>query len=614
MRRIYKFLILVLIAILSACTTANNNGNDNDDFFPPDDDIFNPGGGDDDTGNSGNGNGGSTDDSGNGDNTGNTGNGGTQEEADPFKTEPVYDGSVVNVSSVVTTSHGTHLQVEGNPFVYLGASIRVDAFMNCDKFSYSDIKYLFAEAAKLGVTCVQIPIEWNKIEVKKDQFDYTYIKKILSFALEYNLKVEFLWYGTNMCGDTHSYTVPDYILRDGKTYPKFDALRTGEFWNYYGIMWFLDFDNPNLIERETNAISKMMEYIYEFDSTHGGKKPVIGIQVLNEPDIFFRWRINQQNVLSRVTGQTMTYDEGIAKVCNSLDALGKTVKNSKYKVYTRVNLATATKGDAYGNTNGIYNGSEIKNAPDFAVKFQNLDGIDIIGDDCYTSLVKDVKGIVTMFKDRISNNFGHIAENDGSYTNTPSLILASIANHGGYSLYDLITSPFFVGGDTSKNVDQGIILFKDNTRDQFVYKAHYDATKSIINGLTKAGYGVYTVSPADFMAFNVNKDYPEQNANQTISSTNVRINFTTNSGAVGFAIDHGSYMDVYFTGNSTIVVSNGSVRSVKSGSYNATGTFTESGSMVASNTLNLIANTLYRIEYTSSGKTSSNTWGSIGLG
>ena len=208
------------------------------------------------------------------------------------------------------------------------------------------------------------------------------------------------------------------------------------------------------------------------------------------------------------------------------------------------------------------------------VKEKNLDGIDIIGDDCYTSLVKDVKGIVTMFKDRISNNFGHIAENDGSYTNTPSLILASIANHGGYSLYDLITSPFFVGGDTSKNVDQGIILFKDNTRDQFVYKAHYDATKSIINGLTKAGYGVYTVSPADFMAFNVNKDYPEQNANQTISSTNVRINFTTNSGAVGFAIDHGSYMDVYFTGNSTIVVSNGSVRSVKSGSYNATGTFT----------------------------------------
>ena len=415
-----------------------------------------------------------------------------------------------------------------------------------------------------------------------------------------------------MCGDTHSYTVPDYILRDGKTYPKFDALRTGEFWNYYGIMWFLDFDNPNLVARETNAVAKMMDYIYEFDSTHGGKKSVIGIQVLNEPDIFFRWRINQQNVLSRNTGNTMTYDEGVNKVCNSLDAIGKTIKNSKYKVYTRVNLATATKADAYGNASGIYSGSNINNAPDFAVKFQKLDGIDIVGDDCYTSQVKEVKGIVTMFKDRISNNFGHIAENDGSYANTPSLILASIANHGGYSIYELITSPFFVGGDTTKNVDQGIILFKGNSHSEFEYKSHYNATKSLINGLKQAGYGVYKVSPADFMAFNINNDNPVQSANQTVSSTNVKINFTTSNGAIGFAIDHGSYMDVYFTGNSKIVISNGSVRAVKSGSYDVNGTFSQSGSDNASSTLNLNGGTLYRIEYTSSGKINSNTWGSIG--
>lgn len=623
MKKISKFLLIMLILILSACTTTEVPTEDEPTI--PDVETFDPDGGIDD-------NTPTIDDVPTDVPTENptediptdvltenpTEDNKTPEkpveEKDQFTTDPVYNGSQITVSSVETNSNGTHLLVDGKPFLYLGASIRVDAFMNCDKFSYDQVKLLFAEASKLGVTCVQIPLEWNKIELEKDQFDYTYIRKILLFALEYNLKVEFLWYGTNMCGDTHSYTVPDYILRDGKTYPKFDALRTGEFWNYYGIMWFLDFDNPNLVERETNALAKAMDYIYQFDSTHGGKKPVIGIQVLNEPDIFFRFRIVQQSVLSRKTGIRMTAEEGLEKVCNSLNALGMTVKNSKYKVYTRVNLATATRGDSWGEGNGIYNNQDIKNAPDFAVKFQALEGIDIVGDDCYTSQVKEVKGIVTMFKDRISNNFGHIAENDGSYANTASLILTSIANHGGYSIYDLITSPFFVGGDTSKNVDQGIILFKDNKYNEFIYKAHYGQTQSIIKGLKLAGGSVYGVSPADFMAFNIHNDNPVNNVTQTISSTNVRIVFKNSNGAIGFAIDHGSYMDVYFTGDSNITISNGTVSKVLAGSYDASGKFVQSSSLSASTTLNLKGGTLYRIEYRSSGKIASNTWGSIGLG
>jgi len=226
--------------------------------------------------------------------TGTSDSTGTSEFVDLDKQAPVYDGNAIEVSKVVTNNNGSHIEVDGKPFLFTGTQIRVDAFMNCDKLNYAQVKKLFEEASKLGVTCVQIPIEWSKLEIDKDKFDYTYIHEMLTYANQYNLKVEFLWFGTNMCGDTHSYTVPNYILKDGKTYPKFDALRTGEFWNYYGIMWFLDFDNENLVARESNAVAKMMDYIYEFDSTHGAKKPVIGIQVLNEPDIFCRWRIGVQ--------------------------------------------------------------------------------------------------------------------------------------------------------------------------------------------------------------------------------------------------------------------------------------------------------------------------------
>lgn len=531
-------------------------------------------------------------------------------EEDLTKTDPVYDGSDVLVSQVVTTDNGTHIEVEGKPFLFVGTQIRVDAFMNCDGLGYDEVKLLFAEAAKLGVTCVQIPIEWAKMEIEQDVFNFTYIDKMLSFANEYNLKLEFLWFGTNMCGDTHSYTVPNYILKDGKTYPKFDALRTGEFWNYYGIMWFLDFDNPNLIARETNAVNKMMEHIYEYDSTHGARKTVIGIQVLNEPDIFVRWRITEKQVLSKVTGKVMTPEEGYQKICNSLDALGKAVKNSKYKVYTRVNLACGTNADNFGSGSGIYHGDELKDAPTFATLFQGLEGIDIIGDDAYTSSIKNIKGITTIYGTKIDHNFGHIAENDGNYANTASLILASVASHGGYSIYDMLTSPFFVANN-STNIDQGIVLYKKGSFTEFEYKKHYSETQSIISGLKMVGGQVYNVAMADFATFNLKNDYPSQTMTQSINTTNVTIDFTTENGAIGYAIDHGSYLDVYVTADSQIQLTNASLVSVTTGSYNGL-TFEVKETLQNSETITLKAGILYHINYTSLGKITSNTWDSIG--
>lgn len=530
---------------------------------------------------------------------------------DPDKQDPVYDGSAVKVSEIVSKDFGNHIKVGGQDFLFVGTQIRVDALMNCDKLDYGKIELLFAEAAKLGVTCVQIPVEWAKMEIAQDVFDYTYLYKMMTFANKYDLKMEFLWYGTNMCGDTHSYTVPDYILRDGRTYPKFDALRTGEFWNFYGIMWYLDFDNENLIARETNAVEKMMEYIYEYDSTHGAKKPVIGIQILNEPDIFVRYRIGKYNVLSRETGQTMTAEEGYTKVCNSLNALGKAVKKSNYQVYTRVNLAGSTKGDNQNSSgNGVYDGAEVKDAPAFATRMQALEGIDIIGDDCYMSGVKNVKGITSMYAEKIPNNFGHVAENDGNYANTASLILAAVSQHGGYSIYDLLTSPFYVANDAA-DIDQGIIKYADDTYGAFTYKNHYTQVQSLIAGLKAVDFEVYDLDNDDFICFNVASDYAEQEIAQTISSTNVTVAFSTSAGALGFALDMGGHLDVYVTADATLSLSNGTISAVKSGVY-TDGAFNGNAVSVQNGTVRLTPNMLYRIEYNSAGKIQSTTWDNIG--
>lgn len=529
---------------------------------------------------------------------------------DPDKKAPIYDGNDVLVSEIVKDNYGHHIKVNGKDFLFMGSQIRVDAFMNCDKLSCDEVELLFKEASKLGVTVVQIPIEWAKLEIEQDQFDYTFLWHMLTFANRYNLKIELLWFGTNMCGDSHSYTVPDYILRDGKTYPKFDALRTGEYWNYYGVMWFLDFDNENLMNRESNAITKMMDYIYDFDSTHEGKKPVIGVQVLNEPDIFVRFRISQQNVLSRVTGIKMTSEEGYEKICNSLDKLGKTVKNSKYKVYTRVNFANSTGADQLSSGNGIYDGNNVKNAPEFVTKIHNLEGIDIVGDDSYNSSVKNIKGLASMFATKITNNFGHIAENDGNYSNTPSLILAAMSQHAGYSIYDLITSPFFVKNGSS-SVDQGVMTFKENSFSEFNYKAHYASTKNIINGLKEVSGVIYNVSNEDFACFNIKSDYPSENISQNINTTNASITFNTSKSAIGYAIDTGNTIDIYVTNDSEVTLGNININDISIGHY-IDNEFNKVEEVSKNNKIALKANILYHITYSGTTKLTSSTWDNIG--
>ena len=121
----------------------------------------------------------------------------------------------------------------------------------------------------------------------------------------------------------------------------------------------------------------------------------------------------------------------------------------------------------------------------------------------------------------------------------------------------------------------------------------------------------YGVSPEDFIAFNIKSDNPQQTLTQSISSTNITVEFTTNEGAIGYAIDYGTHMDVYVTEAASIKVSNANISLIAIGSYTGL-TFNKAEDVTISDTVALKADTLYRIEYSSDGKITSTTWDSIG--
>lgn len=51
------------------------------------------------------------------------------------------------------------------------------------------------------------------IEAKEEKYDFNIVNSILQFANKYDLKIELLWFSTNMVGDSFTYLTPNTSFR-----------------------------------------------------------------------------------------------------------------------------------------------------------------------------------------------------------------------------------------------------------------------------------------------------------------------------------------------------------------------------------------------------------------
>lgn len=476
------------------------------------------------------------------------------------------DGNDYVVASKMSTLNNgkTIIEYLNKPFTLLGTEIRTDGFMNADKFSIEECEVFFAKAKELEVTTLQIPLEWKDIEPKEGEFDFTYLKKILEYADKYGLKLELLWYGTSMCGESHSYSIPEYILADGLTYPKYDADRTGEFWDYYGISWFLDLTNENLLRKESEALTKSMNFIYEYNK-ETNTFPVVAVQILNEVDNFVRWRIIDKYIVSPITHERMSVEEAWNNVMTPLNRYGLAVKNSKYRCVTTTNFAKSTCGDYIGTPSQVFiDDNNVYDPPSWVKDIFNLEGIDCVGDDCYDASVKNMKGVMNMFGEKLPGNFPHCAENAGDYDNIASLTLAAFSQGAGYCIYDLCTPLTFT--KDGENVDQGITVMNKDTH-EITNTNHFNNVKEMNRLLKDAGENVVSFNPNDFIAYNAKTRNPLLNTTQTINTTHVKTTFNTTSGALGFGVENDNSFIFGVDKEATIKLENIHITNVQKGRF-----------------------------------------------
>ena len=332
------------------------------------------------------------------------------------------------VSKLVRTATKNYIDYKGLPYLIYGIQLRIDDYLKespYDATKLANVYQYFERTSMAGFRDASVPIPWNYIETADGTYNFTLIDNYLVNANKYNLRLHFLWFGSNICGWS---SVPYYISSNKTVYPLVSTVSQAP----------VLFTTAKLIEKEVRAVTTLMDYIALKDVN----KRVVLVQVENEPDHI---------------GPTSSMWGGGQKTggYHMLDTLGQVIHRSNADMVTRVNLAGYTTD---------------------ASDFGSLKGINIVGRDSYSDALSSYQTSSSYFIYPWNSNY--TPENGGQYKNVINLILAGLDKGMGYINYELRTT-----GDRLKTYDLG--LYRGTSANDWVER---DGSLQVAYSLTKTDF------------------------------------------------------------------------------------------------------------------------------
>ena len=297
------------------------------------------------------------------------------------------------------------LRVDGRPFYMTNVQVRLDKLYGYQGWNDAELEAVMRQAASDGFNTVSIPVFWREVEPEKDLFDWTILDKYMGWCRKYGLKMELLWFSWSSggrvqylwnYGGRQELRTPDYVCSlDGTS--EFNMLRK-EF------EYSLDWRDTELRDREQYVLSQVMEHVAVWDANNDNPHVVVGVQLGNEA------RGHGQN--------TATADE----IIDYYHHVGAAVKESKYKVWTRLNCVSY-------ETSGRTSANERK---------RNAGGtnIDFVGIDIYGTNASKVKGDMDGQLGVNGKNFRMIMEIDAKDSNSPVYQIAALAGDKSFDYYN----------------------------------------------------------------------------------------------------------------------------------------------------------------------------------
>jgi len=395
----------------------------------------------------------------------------------------------IPVSKLVRTSATNYIDYKGLPYLIYGIQLRIDDYLGSNPYSdatkLANVFQYFQKASLAGFKDVSVPIPWNYIETSDYVFNYTLIDNYIASANTYNLSLQFLWFGSNVCGWSN---VPTYISTNKTTYPLISTVSGAS----------VNFTTLKLIEKETRAVTALMNYLALKDVN----KRVVLVQVENEPDHI---------------GPTTTMWAGGQKTSgyHMLDTLGQVIHKSAADMVTRVNLAGYTKD---------------------ASDFGSLKGINIVGRDFYSDGLTNFQTGSGYFG--YPWNVNYTPENGGQYKNLINLALAAFDRGAGYVNYELRTTAW-----RATQYDLG--LYRKTANNDWIER---DGTKTVAYSLTNTDFRT-EVNINEVKDFNAMIYKADKRIAKSPDSKNAAFNISDGQGIVNETKGFGIYTVSYTSSN-----------------------------------------------------------------
>ncbi|KAF7557611.1 hypothetical protein G7Z17_g544 [Cylindrodendrum hubeiense] len=276
-----------------------------------------------------------------------------------------------------------------------------------------------------------------------DSWNFTHVDNVLGWAEAANIKLEFIWFGSDTTSSTEDSRVPYFVFRhhlvekiqsDGTVVP---VMLKNQGWGY-GIYWYLSDKNDLMLRAlEKNAVKTLMNHVSKYNTINGDKKTLIGFDVANENSV-----THIHAVGSTVWKNPATWG-AFVNFSSQADFVARTewehtlnlangVKESNYPVWTRSNTFTTAEA-----MNIAYNEQ---------MRLTTGTSLDFVGLDPYstsTSVLYSYGHQQTVVRTSNVNwaqgsNLPMVMENSGAYTNAEALVLAALAGGAFYNVYELV--------------------------------------------------------------------------------------------------------------------------------------------------------------------------------
>ena len=406
--------------------------------------------------------------------------------------------SKVIVSRKVTTAEGkSYLEVDGRPWLF--SNVQAMGTQHLYGHSWGDEPYagpmpfewlenMFEKTAAAGYRTIGAVLTWRDVEPESQGvYDWTIVDEYIGWCEKYDLRMEIIWYGSNVVGgvrlqghvngwDPH---IPQYLQDHDRYWGNGDNEYSPDD-IHYPFLPSHDSDAADLYRWEREALHALFDHLAERDATHR----TILVQLMNEPNSYKHfWEPEYRDVMN---------------------LLGGAVKDAYYVVATCIN----------------YNGVQ----PDEWI--ETLPNIDFVGIDPYV----DDPELIGKYVAEMNSSLPYIAENDGKYDNMSRLMISALVHGAGaYNTWHL----------NNHWSDQGI--YDPAAQDYTGWtvgnvpplRQGAEATRRLLSGINKIG-DVIAAAPVSMMrGFNFSG---QVNCRETARIDGCDVEFVTTSGAAAIAV------------------------------------------------------------------------------